>query len=210
MARRRSERRADVAERGEVPVWYTACPSRNPTHVLRGDYDNRLVIVSFCAVFAAKKAFEILTAGETYKWLNTKTVVTSGGMKITSEQLEEIVEYDFSKTEQEWDFPPSDTRNSLISARNRQATAEERIERNERLGIEAPRESVKREKKEHVPKPSRDGLITVQAIAQELNIEAGEARAILRKAKVEKPEAGWAFNDNEAKSIRDIIKKGMK
>lgn len=68
-------------------------------------------------------------------------------------------------------------------------------------------EAKPKEKKEK--RPSRDGLISVADIAKELGIEAGDARSILRKAKVEKPAAGWAGDAKWAEGIRATIKKGI-
>lgn len=128
---------------------------------------------------------------------------------IQSDQLEEIVEYDFSREEQEWDFPENERRSVLGVVKP--TSVEERKARNERLGVSDDSRSRERPaKREKTPRASREGLTTVQDIAKELGIEAGDARAILRKAKIDKPSHGWAGDEKWANEIRAVIKKGMK
>ena len=59
-------------------------------------------------------------------------------------------------------------------------------------------------------KPSTDGTITVAQMADELNISAGKARNLLRKAKYKKPDNGWTFpiDSAEAKAVMSILSKG--
>lgn len=212
MGRRRTgtARREEVAD-GTIRLqeWTPSNPTRPSTHVLYISHEERLVVLAYCAAFAAKKAFETALDGDEYKWIDHRTIQTSRGVKIKSNELEEIVEYDFSRTEEEWDYPPTD-RSSILRV-VRPQTKEERESRNSRLGVSNDNASVERPaKREKTPRPSREGLISVQSIAQELGIEAGEARQILRKAKIEKPEAGWAGDEKWANEIRTVIKKGLK
>jgi hypothetical protein len=212
MAVGRKRSRPDEEERvGKVRLedWLPSSPRRNPTHVLRVDFEGRLLIVNYCGVFAAKKAFDHIVSEEEYKWLDSKTIQTESGLKVRSDQLEEIVEYDFSKEQQEWDFPEEERR-KFYAIRSRPEDREQaRKERNERLGVDQD-DKPERTKKERTPRASREGLVTVQMIAEEFGIEPREARGILRKAKVEKPSAGWAGNETWADNIRKIIEKGMK
>jgi hypothetical protein len=71
---------------------------------------------------------------------------------------------------------------------------------------------VKREKKERTPRPSKEGMVTIQQICAELKIEPSDARAALRKGKFEKPGAGWSWkpDDPELKKIRDYVKANAK
>lgn len=59
------------------------------------------------------------------------------------------------------------------------------------------------------PKKAKRGSITVADIAKELGIEASEARAALRKAKVAKPEGGWSGDEAWADDIRATVKKAI-
>lgn len=199
-----------VKERNGLPVYESSSPTRPPTHDIRIECQGRLLITNYCHVFAAKKAFEEAIGDEDYKWVDHRTVVTDRGVKVQSNQLEEIVEYEYSKVEHEWDYPDEKKRAVRLVTHGK-PSQEEREERNKRLGIDnsAPVKAP-REKRESKPRASREGLTSVADIAGELDIEASEARAILRKAKVEKPAAGWAGDEAWAKRIREILKKGKK
>lgn len=57
--------------------------------------------------------------------------------------------------------------------------------------------------------PVKRGAISVGDLAKELGIDASDARAALRKAKVEKPAGGWSGDAKWAENIRNIIKKSL-
>lgn len=59
----------------------------------------------------------------------------------------------------------------------------------------APRERVARAA--GTPRASREGLITLANLCKEEGVEASDVRAALRKKKVEKPAAGWAFAEGD-------------
>lgn len=61
----------------------------------------------------------------------------------------------------------------------------------------------KREKKKAAPR--QDGLISIAQLAQEANLPASKARAILRSNSIPKPEGGWAWTEKEAKAIRKLL-----
>jgi hypothetical protein len=52
---------------------------------------------------------------------------------------------------------------------------------------------------------SRDGLVSIGDICDELGMNPRDARKILRN-KVEKPDAGWAWTPKEAEAIKKILK----
>ena len=58
-----------------------------------------------------------------------------------------------------------------------------------------------------VKRAPRDGLITVGQICDRLSVKAGKARSILRRQRVEQPEAGWAWPADEAAKIEALIAK---
>lgn len=64
---------------------------------------------------------------------------------------------------------------------------------------------VRKVRKPGVPAPSRDGLVTLAEICEELNIEPRDARKTLRN-KVEKPDSGWCWTPDEAKKIKAMLK----
>jgi len=210
MARRRAvtERDQAVVKGIRTQDWMPSSPTRNPTHALYIRWQGRLFATSYCACFAAKKAFDLAVDGDEYKWIDHRTVQTSRGVTISSDELEEIVEYDYSKEEQEWDFPDNDRRSVLVVVRPQ--TKEEREARNQRLGVNDDSEPRERPaKKERVPRASKEGLTTIQQIAQELKAEAGDCRAVLRKKKIDKPDVGWAWEPAKAAEIRAMLQKEL-
>jgi hypothetical protein len=69
----------------------------------------------------------------------------------------------------------------------------------------------KREARANKPKrASRDGMITIAAVAAELKILPREARAVLRSLKIAKPPQGWAFDAKTAASIKRTIEGELK
>jgi hypothetical protein len=219
-SKRRTVGSEEVAEgRRKLDAWATANPRRPASHVVRAehvDHPNKLVILTFAIVWAAKKCVDQLLEGEEYRWLDKHTIMTPSGKKIKSEQLEEIIEYDYSKEEQEWDFPPSDTKLAIQLFLAKPKTQEERAaeikERNERLGLTGTSVEVKapRVKKEKVPRASREGLTSVADICEEIGMDPPDARAILRKKKIEKPAQGWVGDENWAREIRKVLEANIK
>lgn len=59
-------------------------------------------------------------------------------------------------------------------------------------------------------KATSDNTITVAQMADTLNISAGKARNLLRKAKYRKPDNGWTFpiDSAQAKAVMSILSKG--
>jgi hypothetical protein len=55
-----------------LPTWGTSSPTKNPTHVVRADYNDNRIVLTFGHVFAAKKMVDILVADEEYKWTKNK------------------------------------------------------------------------------------------------------------------------------------------
>ena len=72
-------------------------------------------------------------------------------------------------------------------------------------------EAVIKEKPVKEPKrPSREGLVSVSSISEGLKISPKEARAALRRAKIEKPEVGWAWSPSEVEDIKKKISENLK
>lgn len=72
-----------------------------------------------------------------------------------------------------------------------------------------PKEKVYRE--EPIPSRRTTGTFTVQDLALELGCTPGQARATLRKSKLEKPQGGWKWSSSEeAEPARKEIKKNLK
>ncbi len=72
-------------------------------------------------------------------------------------------------------------------------------------GTTKVRERNKRKTKTRAQPVSKDGLVTIAEICNELGMNPRDARKILRN-KVEKPDAGWAWPKSEVASIKKMLK----
>jgi hypothetical protein len=216
MARKRknSDTGEGVVEgRDIIPQDYLpASPRRNPTHSLKVWNGSRFATFAWTKAFAAKKAVDFLIGEDEYKWLDNRTIITDSGIKIKSDELEDIMEHEFSKSEQEWDFAPHDQDGFALRAMRKsdEDLVTERKERNVRtayVGDERPKAS-RKEKGSSKPRASRDGLVTIQAICEELGIDPRDARRVLRGSKTfQKGESGWAWPEGQADEVRKFLGK---
>jgi hypothetical protein len=212
VARRRKElaRSEGVVEERAIrsEEWAPASPTRPPTHSIRFDNGpDRLLVVSYCATWAAKKAVDTVIGEEEFKWINNRVIEVENGVRIKSDQLEEIMEYEMPARYEEWDFPPHETnklRQIAMSSTDIEKAREERRPKNPATGEPLP----PRIKKERgATREMRKGLVTVQQICEELGIDPREARGFFRKRKLEKPAVGWAFDEGRANEIRKMLEK---
>lgn len=185
---------------------FSSAPAILNKHFLYINKGENLLGVGFAATYAAKKFIDILLGDD--ELAKTRgitgeedTIVSSSGISIRSEEIDEILNYEFSKTEEEWTLPDAGSGSSscAMSFRSSSGIRVEKTQDNEKT------ERAPRHKIEKIVKPSKEGLITIQQIAGELKMEARDCRAILRKMKVDKPQVGWAWNKIEVDDIRKII-----
>lgn len=81
----------------------------------------------------------------------------------------------------------------------------------ELAAVKENRDFAKKDKAEKKPRASKDGLTTLAEICTTLKIDPRDARAALRAAKIDKPDAGWAWaNAKAAPDIEAIVKKWRK
>lgn len=189
---------------------FGSAPYRPNKHFLYLKKGESILNVGFGADYSAKKFLDILigkdevhkTRGITGK---EDTIVTSSEVIIRCETIDEILNYEYTKAEEEWELPEVGSCGSSTQAlRFRSLSLIENVERPVAEGEEPPRR-VKAEKVEKKPRPSKEGLVSIAEIAAELKMEARDARAILRQQKVEKPEAGWAWSKKEVDEIKTIL-----
>lgn len=79
--------------------------------------------------------------------------------------------------------------------------------------VRPPAPTARPQKKERTPRVRENtgGAYTVQDLALELGCTSGQARAALRKSKLEKPQGGWKWpSKEEAELARKEIKKNLR
>lgn len=155
----------------------------------------------FAAAYAARKWMELVI--QTDEWvLEGRTYLrTKSGIIIRGDTVAEAWEHVYTREEDLWDMPQP----YLSQALHFRALA---------TGIVKPRHDTSIASKERraprTPRASRDGLVTIGAIAAELEVTPRELRGYLRKWKVEKPMAGWAWKAEEAEAIKERLAKEVK
>lgn len=182
--------------------------------------NNRACFHSFATLYAAKHYLDIIIDGDSITWdtfgptPNTKDqpmIRTERGITIRGTGIEEAMEHEFTKEERDFVFPEPEhsTYHQFPHLEHQDLTQESRPEpqRDEEGNIVRP----KREPKPTpAPRPSKEGLVTVQVIAEELGIDAKLARQALRTADVPKPDVGWAWPEAEVADIVAAIVANVK
>lgn len=218
MARRRSRASEDTrAPRSSLPEPLPSSPHRPASHVFYCFKGEKALVVSWAARYAAYQFIAHLVEGEgPYKWTKRRTksgfVIKHGvefesGLRIEvnePRELEETLEGP-DPTEQESEYELPDPFPQQI----------EMLKHWDEARIEAAREKSLRGRKSRAgvdnktPRPSKEGLTTIQSLGEELGIDPRECRVILRKHS-SKPDAGWAWPEGEVGAIRDLLKKHRK
>lgn len=214
MARRKRSRSREDQKVSDNEI-FPSCPNKPPNYCIYvhfPDKEEGLIAANFISGKAAKRFFEHFTEGQKYKWLKPlgckdgrQQVELENGYRISANELEEIVELESEGFEFDADYHRRYIERNLPGYREQVRE----LKALKAVNVEAS-ESPRRErvKKEKVKKP--DGLVSVGQIAEELGVEAFDARQVLRKSKAEKPAWGWSWPPDEAKKIKALIKKGLK
>jgi len=174
----------------------------------RGDWEwNSIHIFIWGDLFAARKFVEAVLRDDEWLWdLNedgtesSDRLVSSSGIVVETNltakpgMLRRVMEHEYTLAEEGWDLPhPYDAQ----AAKWRMRRVWNKVEPQEQRRARG------------VPRASRNGLVTIQAIAEELGITPRDARGVLRKAKATKPPCGWAWKDEEANTIREMMRKAF-
>lgn len=194
-----------------LPKPFPSSPSIKPQHVLKitkADDPNVLLVLGFAAAYSA-----VAFIGECcnhkmgkLKWKDKDTVILPGNLLMSSDTIEDLFEYELSKEENDFELPePYSTHAKNILEGKPFTTSQPNTESAERPTRE-PREPSE-PRTPRTPKSSRDGLVTLATICEEIGIEPRDARMILRKKFASKPDAGWCWPDNVANDIRKLLSK---
>jgi len=207
--------------------WAPSSPHRPPKYNLKLSRGKQfLATMSFCAEYAATYMIDLLRAdADKTTWVNPKTITFEHGdfsITVEGDHLELLCEYKMTPKEKEW-VPPEPYASLWPSYLTDRPGQPIRLDTPEApVAPKGPvRTSDKHPNPQQVPKRnhevsppkkakvSKDGLVSIGDIAEQMKVLPRDARQILRKTKTPKPDAGWAWPKSEVEKIKGIIKKGL-
>ncbi len=200
-----------------LPDPYGSAPSRPARHVLyiqwANDPDRRIVLI-YAALYAARKCLDMLFDGDEIERISSHHIRSTQGIIVKSETLDEYLNHEYTKAEAKWVMSSPEDR-AIISFRTKstyehQSDKEYMPEPGEMPKRREPEGQVPTQRKSRKHRASRDGLITIGDIATQFKLKARDARDILRKAKIDNPDSGWAWSEGDVDRIKAIIKEGTK
>lgn len=170
--------------------------------------EGRMISISWAAPYAARKYLEFIMDGEEVDWTALNKFVTSKGVevscaapsdKLQPNELELALDHKYTKAERAFEVPEKDRKSFELLLRPYPDKFEKPSTGKAKVGRASPNRP-------------EGKFITVADICEELKVQPRDGRAALRKAKVEKPEWGWAFpiGSDELKQAKTIIKKGAR
>jgi hypothetical protein len=177
-------------------------PAKHVIYATRPGEVDRGMAILFSADYAAAHFVATLIGSSTFEWEETPTwqkmpqLLTSSNVRLRSDHLDQLVAYEFTETERQWSLPEGYSR----MARSFRFVI---IARPETENDDEPEGNVDRPaSKEPKVKIDRSAKVSIQAIAEELTMTPKEARTILRKLNVQKPEGGWLFDPTEINALK--------
>lgn len=139
--------------------------------------------------FAAKLFLDLMIGDDKIKWVDKRTMRTTGGLRIDGQQLRAIYDYKLKKGESEYVLPDN-YRKRVETVRSQTPLPDY-----EAIGPEVRR-----------TRHSRKGMFKMDTIAEELGLTPRACRGVLRKKGVEKPAHGWAWQTcAEVDEVKRII-----
>lgn len=168
----------------------------------RTDGSYRMITAHFAEQWEARRFLEVLWNADPWQWEEKRMtsdpqLITHGGIRVRAVGLDQIVAYDYSDT----------TRNLLLSDENLRRARQVMTALPDPDEVREAIESARAERRVRLerPKVDREGKVTISDIAEELDMEPREARAILRSLKIEKPLGGWLFDPAEVEIIKQHL-----
>jgi hypothetical protein len=193
---------------------YGSCPGHPAKYVFylsrHGDDDTQCMVVSFARRYSARRFLDVLLETDGVVWEEDGcTLRSETGVVVSTRwwpgRLRECYDHKYSLEELGWIMDPThvgyarkfrygpDLPRTLEEDAGAQQSSERRAKRTA-----------------STPRTSRDGLVPIADVALALGIEPRDARACLRRLKIEKPSSGWAFTAEQAEDIKRRISEALK
>lgn len=172
---------------------YPSSPTRLPMYGLRiVTAEGGFIYEVFHAKYAAKKHLDLIINDRPVRWLDNRTLRVDN-LTITGEgkdDLEEIMEHEYTAQEQEWEIPEPHRSVCLRLAGIAPS-------------MTTPEPAEPRQRTTRKPTGGDDSIMAAH-LAEELNIDPSKLRQQLRKLGIEKP---YAWSRATADDIKKKIKK---
>ena len=209
--------------------------------ILKRKYVYHIATHKFGATYAAKcfidtvrelSEFKVLEPTE--KWVGPNRLYINNWILISSDpdsevDLEDIIEYEYTKEEKKWRLPVPYPEYAETIARHGQGTHPQLNTRTresqgkppltdaekKKVGLRVPSEptrekAARKEKPERKKKERPAGIISLADICKKLKCDPREARQALRKSKAKKPDIGWAWPQKEEAQVTKDLEKALK
>ena len=202
MSKRRTKNHTSRPEVNGLLPAFPAAPTRTGAFVLYIKREGKFISAQvFAAAYAAQKFVDLLVADDDIT-LQTDTLIKAGMITIKCDRLAEVMDHTLTSQEEAWELP---TPYPQTAERLRSGEVYEPPEPTTHDEPTAPRQSPRKERK---PRVSRDDLVGIAQIAEEMSMTSREARSILRKSDLPKPEAGWAWAEGlEVDQVKAVLGK---
>lgn len=194
-----------------------------PVYGFYVSYGYRYMFQHYTQLYAASHLISLLIPDGNYTRKNDFTITTPAGLTIRLENpngrkgpsyFDAILNYTLTPSEREFTFPDaieSQYRGFTSSKASREAQNDQTPDNDQSQPPNVTQRAPKATQTlppARTPRPSN--LVTVADIAATLKIDAKQARQALRKAKIDKPEHGWAFPAADVPAITAAIKEHLK
>lgn len=168
----------------------------------RTDGSYRMITAHYNDLWQARRFLEVLMNADPWQWETQRMtsdpqLMTERGIRVRGAQLEQIVAYDYDDATRDLVLPDDEVRR----ARQIMTALPDPAEVHEAIAAARAERRVRLER----PVIDRTGKVTISDIAEELDMEPRDARAILRSLKIEKPLGGWLFDPTEVEVIKQHL-----
>lgn len=172
---------------------YPSSPKFPPEYHLYFEFDNKLSSFSFSACFSAKKFIDYVALGSDGVF-DGESLTFPSGIVVRGANLDDIIDYEYTRAEDAWEI--TEPQLSLIVA-----FMYGKVEFSESSLASSTERRFNREKR----KLTRRKMTTIIELAEELKVKPRFARGVLRESEIEKPEHGWAWDNESLPAIRELI-----
>lgn len=199
---------------------FPSSPQRPPILELKFIREGHLVAsLNFAEYYAAKAMLDQFIQGHDFLWQSDDVITTDEEITIASgsHELDRLITRKYTKEELEWELPSNYKR---LVAQIKGLTfiptqVGPDIDVKEDAGEQPSRGKRERKSREDRSQPTKrapkdSSLVQLADIASAINLDAKEARNILRKHATKPDHGAWAWPNDEVDTIKALLTKNRK